>query len=262
MSTTALFQQPNARAPQARLVLAPDGAIFRGYQNFTLTPDSVLIDATDLNLLRRYEILAPLFQPALLARRTVLDLGANASFFGFLALQRGAASVTAVDLDDTYVGLVQRACRALHISRLTALRQAGHLAAARGRRPGPRSGPLALHLHRRLRLARGARRLAGQPGTLCPHHRVDRAGRPGHPILRPSRGQCRRRPRAVYLRRLSGGSPQAVPPRRLAWFSLPDASAHPCGQNRLRHRPVRPPAAPSRRRHRPVQPLSPPPRPH
>jgi len=118
MSTTALFEQPNARAPAARIVLAPDAAIFHGYQNFTLTADSVTIDATDANLLRRYEMLATVFQPSLFTRRTVLDLGSNSSFFGFWALQRGAASVTAVDLDETYIAMVRRACRQLNIFQL------------------------------------------------------------------------------------------------------------------------------------------------
>src|SRR5207249_330119 len=84
-------------------------AVFHSYQEYRLTPDSIAVLPEDAALQRKQALLAPFFQPRHLAHRSVLDLGANAAFFCFWALQNGADRATAVDIDPDYLRMVQEA---------------------------------------------------------------------------------------------------------------------------------------------------------
>jgi tetratricopeptide (TPR) repeat protein/SAM-dependent methyltransferase len=118
MTTNRTCATPNQHAGPATLTLTPSAATFGGYQGFVLTRHTVNVLPTDRSLAIKSGILDPVFQPALLSGRQLLDLGANSACFSFLALQRGAAGATAVDLDAHHLANARRAADALGFDRL------------------------------------------------------------------------------------------------------------------------------------------------
>ena len=121
MTTGRLCTTPNQHAGAATLALTPSAATFGGYQAFVLTRHSLHVVPTDQSLARKCGLLTPVFTPALVTGRRVLDLGANSAFFSFLALQNGASAATAVDMDLAHVEHVRTAAAALGYQRLTAV---------------------------------------------------------------------------------------------------------------------------------------------
>jgi SAM-dependent methyltransferase len=103
------WDQPNKYARAPKLELSDGRAVFYGYQEFILTRNSITVSERDENLQRKRDLLERFFRPAYLKRRKVLDLGSNAGFFCFWAVQNGADRSTAVDIDDTYLGMVRTA---------------------------------------------------------------------------------------------------------------------------------------------------------
>lgn len=101
--------EPNKFARPARLELYDHSAVFHGYQEFVLTRDWIRVLPEDLNTQRKQYLLAPYFRPSYLKHRTVLDLGANAGFFCFWALQNGADGAVAIDIDENYLRMVKEA---------------------------------------------------------------------------------------------------------------------------------------------------------
>lgn len=118
---SSISESPNLHAPPAVLRLLPGAAMVRGYQSFTLRQGGIVPSINDGNLCRKHALLDGVFAPSLLARRSVLDLGANAAYFALMALQRGAASATAVDLDQQYVDLAARAAEHVGVPGLRAV---------------------------------------------------------------------------------------------------------------------------------------------
>jgi len=101
--------EPNKYARPARLEFSDGVATFHGYQGFVLTRDSVTVSQEDPTLQRKRELLEPFFRPAYLKHRLILDLGANAGFFCFWAVQNGADEAIAVDIDEDYLDMVKTA---------------------------------------------------------------------------------------------------------------------------------------------------------
>lgn len=99
--------EPNKFARPARLELRNRTAVVHGYQEFVLARDAIRALPEDPSLQRKQELLAPFFQPRYLKHRTVLDLGAAAGFFCFWALQNGADSATALDIDEDYIRMME-----------------------------------------------------------------------------------------------------------------------------------------------------------
>lgn len=116
--TAVICDTPNkfARAPQIELY--DHSAIFHGYQEFVLTKDAVRALPEDPSLQRKQKLLASYFCPRYLERRVVLDLGANAGFFCFWALQQGAEQAVAVDIDESYLQMVRDAKSRLEFHQL------------------------------------------------------------------------------------------------------------------------------------------------
>jgi SAM-dependent methyltransferase len=104
-----LCDTPNKFARSPLIELYEHSAVFHGYQEFVLTRDTVSALPVDSNLQAKQTLLAPYFEPRYLRKRTVLDLGANAGFFCFWALQKGAQKAVAVDIDDAYLQMVRDA---------------------------------------------------------------------------------------------------------------------------------------------------------
>jgi predicted RNA methylase len=121
-ASPAIWQDPNKYARHARLEFQDGSAIFHGYQEFTLTKNSLAVSAEDPNLQKKRDLLAPFFRANYLSHRTVLDLGANAGFFSFWALQNDAAQAIALDMDETYLTMVKDAARRLGIDSLGVVR--------------------------------------------------------------------------------------------------------------------------------------------
>lgn len=117
-----LCREPNKFARRAQLELHDQSVTFHGYQEFTLTGDSITPLAEDPNLQKKQELLAGLFRPRYLKHRTVLDLGANAGFFCFWALQSGAKRAFALDMDETYLQMVREAQTKLGFHNLDAVK--------------------------------------------------------------------------------------------------------------------------------------------
>jgi serine/threonine protein kinase len=117
-----ICDDPNKYARPPRLEFKDGSAVFHGYQEYTLTKDSVAVSEGDLGLLKKRELLAPFFRANYLSHRTVLDLGANAGFFSFWALQNDADKAVALDMDETYIAMVKDAARVLGFDRLEVVR--------------------------------------------------------------------------------------------------------------------------------------------
>jgi uncharacterized coiled-coil protein SlyX len=99
--------EPNKFARPARLELKHHAVVVHGYQEFVLTRDAIRVLPEDPMLQRKQGLLAPFFQPRYLKQRTVLDLGAAAGFYCFWALQNGAESATALDIDENYIRMME-----------------------------------------------------------------------------------------------------------------------------------------------------------
>ena len=105
-------------APSPGVNLNGNLAEFRGYQEFFLLHKPLRVVANSEILKRKQELLSPLFNSSYLKHRTVLDIGANAGFFSFWALQEGAKGVTALDIDESYLDLIEDAKRKFEIDSL------------------------------------------------------------------------------------------------------------------------------------------------
>lgn len=103
-----LYDDPNRFARAPKLELGPRLRFF-GYQNFILSRSVVAIAPDDRSLREKYRLVRPFFEPDWIAERTILDLGANSAFFCFKGLAHGAAQAVAVDLDPTYIGMLEQA---------------------------------------------------------------------------------------------------------------------------------------------------------
>jgi serine/threonine protein kinase len=118
-SKNPIFDNPNQYARVRRLEIDNGRAIIHGYQEFEISRDVLTVLPSDGALLRKRDLLAPLFHRRYLEDRTVLDLGANAAFFSFWALQNGARAATAVDMDEGYLELVEEVKSRLGFQRLS-----------------------------------------------------------------------------------------------------------------------------------------------
>jgi len=117
-----MCQEPNEYARPAQLELHENSAIFHGYQEFVLTKDTIDALPSDPNLKKKHDLLAPFFRPNYLSRRAMLDLGANAGFFCFWALQNQAEKALALDMDETYLSMVRKAAQRLGFDGLRTVR--------------------------------------------------------------------------------------------------------------------------------------------
>lgn len=104
-----MCDDPNRFARPAQIQFHGSSAIFHGYQEFILHKDYIQVSAQDANLKKKEELLNPYFSPRYLKHRAVLDLGANAGLFCFLALQRGAEKAIALDIDQDYLQMLREA---------------------------------------------------------------------------------------------------------------------------------------------------------
>lgn len=100
---------PNQHTRPSGRTLRPGAVDLFGYQEFSATADDLVVAPVDGALARKSALLQGVFQPSILSGRTVLDLGANNGYFSLLALQRGAAQATAVDLDPQCIANLEAA---------------------------------------------------------------------------------------------------------------------------------------------------------
>ena len=101
-----LYDQPNKYARPLGLELGSE-TLIHGYQEFRLTAETIEPLPQDPPLLRKRQLLSPVYDADFLAGKTLLDLGANGGFFTFWARQRGAKNVVALDMDENYIGLIR-----------------------------------------------------------------------------------------------------------------------------------------------------------
>lgn len=102
-----IYQEPNKFARVARLEAHEDFIIIHGYQEYSLTRNSIMALDSDLNLKNKQNLLVSYFRPRYLAQKTVLDIGANSGFHSFWALQQGAEKAIAVDIDENYLKMLE-----------------------------------------------------------------------------------------------------------------------------------------------------------
>jgi serine/threonine protein kinase len=121
-ASPVIWHDPNKYARPARLEFHDGSAVFHGYQEFVLTKNSLVVSEEDPGLQKKRDLLAPFFRANYLSHRTVLDLGANAGFFSFWALQNEADKAVALDMDETYLTMVKNATRRLGFDRLEVVR--------------------------------------------------------------------------------------------------------------------------------------------
>lgn len=113
-----LFLEPNKFARPAVVEEYDDHIVFHGYQEYLLTKNDLHVSEFDVNLKNKQNILSPFFSQRYLAKRSVLDLGANAGFTSFWAYQKGAESVIAIDIDETYLQMMRDAKRKFRFDNL------------------------------------------------------------------------------------------------------------------------------------------------
>jgi len=114
-----LYDTPNKYAPPAQLEFNGNEAHVDGYQGFVLTRESLIPLQPDSPLGIKHRLLSQLFHPTYFNRRTVLDLGANAGFFSFLALQHGADRAIAIEMDNDYIKIMEDIKKTLGFSNLS-----------------------------------------------------------------------------------------------------------------------------------------------
>ena len=116
------WHDPNKYARPASLEFEDGSAVFHGYQEFVLTKNSLAVSEQDPGLQKKRDLLAPFFRANYLSHRTLLDLGANAGFFSFWALQNEADKAVALDMDERYLTIMKDAARKLGFDRLEVVR--------------------------------------------------------------------------------------------------------------------------------------------
>jgi serine/threonine protein kinase len=106
--TPLFWESPNKYAANLEVDLNNEVVTFGGYQQFVLTRNMTCASFNDLSLQKKQDVLKSYFQPRYLAGRTVLDIGANAGFFSYWALQKGADQATAIDIDTDYLKAMEQ----------------------------------------------------------------------------------------------------------------------------------------------------------
>jgi SAM-dependent methyltransferase len=106
--TLPLCTTPNQHARPVSISLGEGIATLHGYQEFFLTRHMIRVLDHDQNLKTKYVHLQRFFTRQYLGGRSFLDLGANAGFFCFLALQNGAQQATAIDIDQPYLDVISK----------------------------------------------------------------------------------------------------------------------------------------------------------
>jgi len=114
-----LGSAPSEYARPARVEFFGGAAHVDGYQAFDLTVSSIAPTDRESDLARKHLLLASLFCPRYLAHRTLLDIGANAGFYSFWALQSGAERAIALEMDDSYAELAEEISAALGFPNFT-----------------------------------------------------------------------------------------------------------------------------------------------
>jgi tRNA A-37 threonylcarbamoyl transferase component Bud32 len=107
-SSNELFNDPNKYARPLRIENNEHNLIFHGYQEFVLNRETLLVLDEDINLIKKRSLLKDYFSPHYLANRSFLDLGANAGFFSFWALQNKASKAYSLDIDQDYLDAIQQ----------------------------------------------------------------------------------------------------------------------------------------------------------
>jgi serine/threonine protein kinase len=105
----AMYNTPNKYARPAYLEETENVLTFHGYQEFSLDKDSLSVLDIDDNLRKKKELLDLYFTPRFLSDRTLTDFGANSGYFCFLALNNGGNRAIAIDMDEDYLRMIQRA---------------------------------------------------------------------------------------------------------------------------------------------------------
>ena len=112
-----LFKKPNRHAPSSCIKFNLNEVIIGGYQEYTAHIDSITPSEDSYDLVRKFELLSPIFNNENLNGKSFLDLGSSGGFFSIYAHQQGA-KVDAVDLDDNYTSIITQAATHLHLNRL------------------------------------------------------------------------------------------------------------------------------------------------
>ncbi|GEM_PF-2049250 len=117
-----LFDDPNRYADKPHLQLGPVARI-GGYQKFLLSNLHIEVSPEDSKLRIKRNLTRKFFDPKWLRGKSVLDLGANGGFFCYYSLLNGATHTVALDIDDTYVRMVNSVKEYFGFHRLEVLKR-------------------------------------------------------------------------------------------------------------------------------------------
>ena len=110
-----LCDDPNKHAQPAQIIEYGHSIDVRGYQSYLITDFSISVSGDDVYLRSKKDLLDLFFSVGNLYGRNLLDLGANAGFFCFWAIQKGITKATALDMDPQYLDIMQKIKNKLNI---------------------------------------------------------------------------------------------------------------------------------------------------
>ncbi|MGD0854886.1 MAG: glycosyltransferase [Dehalococcoidia bacterium] len=117
-----LWDDPNKYAQPAGITEYGHSIDVRGYQSYLITDFSISASGDDVYLRRKKDLLDLFFSVGNLHGRNLLDLGANAGFFCFWAVQKGITKATALDMDPQYLDIMQKIKNKLNIQNVEIIR--------------------------------------------------------------------------------------------------------------------------------------------
>lgn len=104
------YDDPNRFARPLEIEEYDESIVIHGYQEYVLTKDTLSVIDIDNQLKRKRYVLEKYFTKNYLYDRSFLDIGSNAGFFSFWALQNGAKEVFSLYIDDKYQNVIRMCC--------------------------------------------------------------------------------------------------------------------------------------------------------
>ncbi len=118
MTQPSYCTTPYQQLYPGRLDIFEDGIKFYGYQEYTIGRHTLQLSEADVTTTAKKGILESFFTGQNFKGRSFLDLEANSGYFSLWAVQLGASSVTALDINPEYLTNVREAVNSIGLQHL------------------------------------------------------------------------------------------------------------------------------------------------